>query len=42
MYRINRQIKTNKGKDSRFSQIARLGEDIFYAKDLANLWQIKQ
>ncbi len=31
----------NKGKDSRFSQIARLGEDIFYAKDLANLWQIK-
>lgn len=31
----------NKGKDSRFSQIARLGEDVFYAKDLANLWQIR-
>ena len=44
MYRIHKYIsraKVNKGKDSRFSQIARLGEDIFYAKDLANLWQIK-
>lgn len=44
MYRIDKHISkttANKGKDSRFSQIARLGEDIFYAKDLANLWQIK-
>lgn len=43
MYRIDKHISkitTNKGRDSRFSQIARLGEDIFYAKDLANLWQI--
>ncbi len=44
MYRIDNHISkttANKGKDSRFSLIARLGEDIFYAKDLANLWQIK-
>lgn len=39
--KMNTKIKKNRNKDSRFSQIARLGEDIFHAKDLANLWRIK-
>jgi len=39
---MNSKSNKNNGKDSRFSQIARLGEDVFYAKDLANLWQIKE
>jgi len=38
---MNTKNKKNRNKDSRFSQIARLGEDIFHTKDLANLWQIK-
>ena len=28
-------------KQHRFAQLAKLGEIIFHAKDLANLWQIK-
>lgn len=39
---MNIKSTKNKGKDSRFAQIARLGENIFFAKDLANLWQIKE
>lgn len=38
---MNTKIIKRKSKDSRFSQIARLGENIFHTKDLANLWRIK-
>lgn len=36
-------VKLNKSilKSDRFAQIARIGEVVFHAKDLANLWQIK-
>lgn len=36
-------IKNNKNiqKGDRFAQIARIGEVVFHARDLANLWQIK-
>src|SRR3989338_2683739 len=38
MYRINKL--QNSPKLNRFAQIARLGETVFHARDLANLWQI--
>lgn len=36
-------VKLNKNlpKSDRFAQIARIGEVVFHAKDLASLWQIK-